>query len=128
MKSVIEDVRAFHVAGDVPVLEAPQWPAGERIELRAKLLFEEFMELSAALVARDLEATAQESVDLIYVVVGMALEFGIPLDRVWGEVHRANMAKIDPETGRIRRREDGKILKPEGWTPPDISAAMKGVS
>jgi predicted HAD superfamily Cof-like phosphohydrolase len=32
------------------------------------------------------------------------------------------MAKVDPETGKVRRREsDGKILKPEGWQPPNMT-------
>jgi len=62
--------------------------------------------------------------DLIYVCVGCALEYGIPLDRVGDEVQRSNMAKVDPLTGAVRRRLDGKILKPEGWTPPDIAGVM----
>ena len=49
---------------------------------------------------------------------------GIPLDRVWAAVHRSNMAKVDPATGKVIKRADGKVLKPEGWTPPDIPAAL----
>lgn len=33
---------------------------------------------------------------------------------------RTNFAKVDPVTGRVTRREDGKILKPEGWQPPEL--------
>jgi len=33
---------------------------------------------------------------------------------------RTNFAKIDPATGRVNKREDGKVLKPEGWTPPEL--------
>jgi predicted HAD superfamily Cof-like phosphohydrolase len=43
----------------------------------------------------------------------------------WDEVVRTNMAKVDPVTGKVRRREDGKILKPEGWHPPDMSKFIK---
>ena len=39
----------------------------------------------------------------------------------WQEVVKTNMAKVDPETGKVRRRTDGKILKPEGWKPPDMT-------
>jgi predicted HAD superfamily Cof-like phosphohydrolase len=42
---------------------------------------------------------------------------------VWKEVHRSNMAKLE---GGVRKREDGKILKPEGWTPPDVEGVMYG--
>ena len=50
-------------------------------------------------------------------------EDGIPLDRVFEEVHRSNMAKL--VDGKPVRREDGKILKPEGWTPPDMKKFVK---
>jgi len=41
---------------------------------------------------------------------------------VFAEVHRSNMAKL--VDGKVIRREDGKVLKPEGWTPPDVKGAM----
>lgn len=59
--------------------------------------------------------------DLIYVAVGAALELGIPLGAVWAEVHTANMRKVGGG-----RRGDGKVLKPEGWTPPDVIGAVFG--
>jgi predicted HAD superfamily Cof-like phosphohydrolase len=64
--------------------------------------------------------------DSIYVLIGTALEYGIPLDAVWGEVQISNMAKVDLDTGKVRRREDGKVLKSEGWTKPDIRKALYG--
>lgn len=76
------------------------------------------------MAAGDMEEIADGLADLIYVAVGAALEFGIPLDRVWAEVQRSNMAKVDAETGRVRKRADGKVLKPDGWTPPDIKSAL----
>lgn len=126
MKSLLDDVRAFHVATDTPVLGAPCCPPPERAALRIDLLHEEFREVVQAIGAEDIEEIADGLADLIYVCVGTALEFGIPLDRVWAEVQRANMAKADPATGKVRKREDGKVLKPEGWIPPDIAAALAG--
>jgi predicted HAD superfamily Cof-like phosphohydrolase len=41
----------------------------------------------------------------------------------WETVIRSNMAKVDPETGRVRRRADGKILKPDGWEAPQEELA-----
>lgn len=73
-----------------------------------------------------MEKIADGLADVIYVAVGAALEFGIPLDRVWAEVHRSNMAKVDPATGKVIKRADGKVLKPEGWTPPDVAGVLKG--
>jgi hypothetical protein len=50
-------------------------------------------------------------------------EMGIPFDAVWRAVHESNMAKLGPN-GEIIRREDGKVLKPPGWTAPDIAAVL----
>ena len=136
---VVSDVKAFHRAGGVPVLERPAFPSDERVELRRKLLVEEADELLRALDERDLVEVADGLADLIYIAVGTALELGINMAAVWGEVHRSNMAKFpvcracrgagcEACSGRghiVHRREDGKVLKPEGWTPPLIDSAMR---
>lgn len=124
MKTLLSDLTAFHVACDVPVLTTPQFPSQDRIDLRDKLLKEEVKELDDAVAARDMVEVADALGDIIYIAVGTALEFGIPLDRVWAEIQRSNMAKVDSATGKVRKREDGKVLKPEGWTPPDIFGAL----
>jgi predicted HAD superfamily Cof-like phosphohydrolase len=92
--------------------------------LRQRLLREEYIEWLTAVSERDMVETADALADMVYIIVGTALEFGIPLDRVWNEVHRSNMAKVDPETGRVKRRDDGKILKPQNWTAPDVAGAL----
>ena len=38
---------------------------------------------------------------------------------------KSNLSKIDPTTGLVRRREDGKILKPEGWQEPNFAQFVK---
>lgn len=121
--TMIEDVEAFHRVMGVPVKYTPEWPSDERKDLRQSLISEECLELVTALYHddKDMAYVAREIADLIYVCIGTALEFGIDLERVWNEVHRSNMANVDPVTGKVRRREDGKILKPEGWMPPDLS-------
>ena len=68
----------------------------------------------------------QELVDLVYVVCFAAVSAGIPLGAVWDEVQAANMRKVNSETGKVTRRPDGKILKPEGWYGPDIKKAVFG--
>jgi predicted HAD superfamily Cof-like phosphohydrolase len=47
---------------------------------------------------------------------------GYKVDAAWNEVVRSNLAKIDSTTGKVRKREDGKVLKPEGWKPPDLTS------
>jgi predicted HAD superfamily Cof-like phosphohydrolase len=125
MKSLLDDVRAFHEAFGVDIRAAPGFPAPERVLLRKKLVYEEIAEFSAACASGDLPGVADALADAIYVLVGTALEFGIPLDRVWDEVQRSNMAKADPLTGKAIKREDGKVLKPSGWTPPDIAGCLE---
>ncbi len=126
MRSVIEDVVAFHRATDSPVLDRPQIISADRMNLRWDLIDEEVnTELVAAMAAKPLPDIADAIADSIYVRVGTALEYGIPLDRVWAAVQHANMAKVDPATGLVRKRADGKILKPDGWQPPDIAGVLR---
>jgi predicted HAD superfamily Cof-like phosphohydrolase len=47
---------------------------------------------------------------------------GYDVDGAWAEVARSNLAKIDPTTGKVIKRPDGKVLKPEGWTPPSLES------
>ena len=48
----------------------------------------------------------------------------IPQQEVWDEVARSNLQKIGPD-GKVHKREDGKVMKPEGWTPPDIKSLFE---
>jgi predicted HAD superfamily Cof-like phosphohydrolase len=123
----LDDLYEFHHAFEVPVQEAPQWPSEDRIALRKKLLSEEFIELMNGIDKRDLVNTAQELVDLIYVALGTALEFGLPVHHVWEAIHAANMAKLGPD-GKPVKRADGKVIKPEGWQKPDIETAIYGAA
>lgn len=65
-------------------------------------------------------AVADGIVDSIVVLIGLGYSMGLDMEAAWQEVHRSNMAKIDPETGQVLKREDGKVQKPLGWTPPDM--------
>jgi predicted HAD superfamily Cof-like phosphohydrolase len=146
---IVTDIKAFHKAGEAPILTTAQIPPAEREALRIKLIEEEVGETLTAMRERNLVEIADGLADSIVVLVGTALEYGIDLTAVWNEVHRSNMAKF-PEctncagTGvvsellehdrhchscngrgtQLLRREDGKILKPPGWTPPDIKKLL----
>jgi len=93
----------------------PHIPNRKNRTLRHELITEEVDELLLALYNDDLVKIADGIADSIFVLLGTAVTYGIDIRPVWEEVHRTNMAK---KTGPIR--EDGKRLKPEGWTPPDI--------
>lgn len=114
---VQRDVEDFHrVVVGVPDGETP---AVRRPGLRAELIREEAKETVDAIEAGDLVGAIDGMCDVLCVVYGTAAEFGINLAPFWDEVHRTNMAKAG---GPLR--EDGKRLKPEGWTPPDIAGVL----
>jgi len=94
--------------------------------LRRKLLKEEVEEYFEGEDKDDLENVAKELADIIYIVCGTAVSYGIPLDRVFDEVHRSNLSKLGDD-GKPLRREDGKILKGPNYSPPNIKKILYGV-
>lgn len=88
-------------------------------ELRVRLVQEECKELADAVEAGDFPAAIDALADIIYVVLGSAVSWGVDIAPIFVEVHAANMRK---EGGK--RRADGKILKPDGWVGPDIFARL----
>lgn len=118
-----EMVRQFHETYDMPIAETPGHPSEDRIKLRRDLISEEYWEYDRAVDNGDLINIAQELADILYVVYGAALEYGIPLDEVLAEVHRANMSKLDAD-GSVLRREDGKILKGPKYKAPNFEGIL----
>ena len=77
-----------------------------------------------------MEADSQEEeldalIDILVVTIGAIHSAGFDAEGAWNEVMRTNFAKIDPETGRVRKREDGKVLKPDGWQPPNLKPFVR---
>lgn len=136
--TMISDVTAFHAKFGIPIQTVPAVPSEERLALRERLITEEYSELMVALgyaeyhsdmgagwmrpadSTPNLPETADAIADLVYVLIGAALEFGIPLQAVWDRVQATNMAKEGGPT-----RADGKILKPLGWVAPDIEGCLR---
>jgi predicted HAD superfamily Cof-like phosphohydrolase len=96
----------------------------EQAMMYSELIEEERKEMMDARLANDEVEEFDAVLDTIVVLIGYGLSRGWPMNDGWAEVMRSNMAKIDPRTGAVRRREDGKILKPEGWTPPDLASIL----
>ncbi|MEZ4592609.1 MAG: hypothetical protein R3D55_15905 [Chloroflexota bacterium] len=126
----------FHDAVGSPVPEKPVVPPLEILQLRQKLLQEEFEEASEALEVltavletndpnqplqpADVTDWVHELADLLYVTYGAILACGVDPDPVFAEVHRANLSKAGGP-----RRADGKILKPPGWQPADVRGVIE---
>jgi predicted HAD superfamily Cof-like phosphohydrolase len=78
----------------------------------------------------DVEVAAEQGdamVDAWYYMLNAASKSGIDLSKIFDEVHDANMRKKDPVTGKFIRRNDGKILKPKGWTPSNIVKVVESM-
>ena len=120
--SFYTDVKDFHQAFGQRIGEKPELPDIEERKLRIKLLDEEVFEYTDAEYADDLVEIADALADIIYIACGTAVSYGIPLDDVFEEVHASNMAKL--VDGKVIRRADGKVQKPEGWQPPDIKRIL----
>ena len=95
----------------------------EQFDLYLRLIREEATELLDAVAQGDKVEMFDAILDLIVVCVGAGHSAGFPLEAGWEAVINSNMAKVDPETGRVRRRADGKIMKPEGWKSPQEELA-----
>ena len=63
--------------------------------------------------------------DMIWVILGYCYMQGYDVDGAWKEVARSNLAKINPETGKVIKNEHGKVMKPDGWTPPQLEQYTK---
>lgn len=102
----------------------PVLPDYDVRELRQNMLAEEYQEYVEAENDHDIVEIADALADMMVIIIGTALAYGIPIAKVWEEVHRSNMSKVDPATGSIIKREDGKVLKPDTWSPPDVIGVL----
>jgi predicted HAD superfamily Cof-like phosphohydrolase len=112
-------VEEFHAAMSIPIGDRAA-PSIAQPGLRYALIAEELEELRLAMDAGDLVAAADALADLMYVVLGTAVQFGIDLAPVFDEVHASNLRKVGGT-----KREDGKQLKPAGWKPPDVAGVLE---
>ena len=92
----------------------------DQFNMYVKLIAEESQELIDAITANDAVETLDALIDIIVVTTGAIHSLGADAEGAWKEVMKTNFAKIDKETGKVRKREDGKVLKPVGWTPPEL--------
>jgi predicted HAD superfamily Cof-like phosphohydrolase len=177
MTSPNDLVSEFHETYGHPIRSAEEPTVDyDRVHMRYALIAEEFAELTEAIYGsqarrliedrvslvqdysdhrnRDVVETADALADMVYVIYGMALESGIPLDEVLEEVQRSNMSKLPPcaacsgkgvgdfdtkyfyhrtmqcpicngsGMGEPLRREDGKILKGPNFSEPNIKKIL----
>ena len=96
-----------------------------QFEMYKNLIEEEFNELVTAENDNDPVEQLDALIDILVVTIGAIHSMGADAEGAWKEVMRTNFAKIDHETGKVRKREDGKVLKPVGWTAPNLKPFIK---
>ena len=92
----------------------------DQYDLYLNLIKEEVAELQVAVDQCDPVEQIDALIEILVVTIGAIHSGGFDAEGAWKEVMRTNFAKIDSETGKVRKREDGKVLKPVGWTAPDL--------
>jgi len=97
---------------------------GNQSKLYMKLVAEEFNELLEAYLEQDLVEIADATADLKWVIEGLEHTLNIPQQEVWNEVSRSNLSKIS-SSGKVLKREDGKVQKPDTFSPPDIKSIIE---
>ncbi|MES2488520.1 MAG: nucleoside triphosphate pyrophosphohydrolase family protein [Pseudomonadota bacterium] len=141
MKAVVKDVEKFMQAAgqetpDVPTItQTAQLYFGNPDDLDlglngpliGGLVREEIDELADAWMRGDQVEILDGGLDAIWTIIAGLRALGFPIESGWLEVARSNLAKISAD-GTLQRRADGKILKPEGWTAPDLATVLAGHS
>lgn len=125
MSKVFTDVSVFLSAVGQETPSVPQQKVSDQAELYKKLIKEEVEEFWEAEAASDDVEQIDACFDMMWVIIGYMKSRGWDCEGIWDEGAQSNLSKIDRETGKVIRREDGKILKPEGWKPPDFTRFTK---
>jgi predicted HAD superfamily Cof-like phosphohydrolase len=96
-----------------------------QFNLYANLIDEEVGELKEATAAKDRVEQLDALIDILVVTAGALHSMGVNPEGAWKEVMRSNFDKVDSITGRVKKREDGKVLKPENWEPPRLAKFVR---
>jgi predicted HAD superfamily Cof-like phosphohydrolase len=124
MSKTFTDVEVFLAACGQYHSRTPV-PQNDLSKLYLKLIQEEYNEFREALAEDDDAEQLDACFDMMWVIIGYMKSRGWDCEAAWDEGAKSNLIKIDPVTGKVIRREDGKIMKPEGWKPPNFAKFVK---
>ena len=96
----------------------------DQFDMYLGLIREETDELAAAIAVNDHVETLDALIDMLVVTIGAIHSAGYDAEGAWKEVMRSNFSKVG-EDGKVRKREDGKVLKPIGYSPPELASFLK---
>ena len=100
----------------------------QQYELYRNLIAEEVGELNEAVKNNDRVEQLDALIDILVVTIGAIHSMGADAEGAWKEVLKTNLAKINPETGKVTKRNDGKVLKPEGWKAPQLAPYLTNIA
>lgn len=123
----MKKVREFHEKMELAI---DQPYSKELMDFRLRLLFEEIQELASA--ALDIETNLdkeerhvmmqdllKEMCDVVYVIKGMAVSFGMDFDKAFELVHKSNMSKLP-----LIKDANGKVQKGLNYEPPILEGLI----
>lgn len=124
IQNLSDCVAHFRECFGLPMSPRPALLSPADSSLHLRLLREELRETEQAIEENNLPEIADGIADVIYICVGMALHYGIPIMDVLIDVHNSNMSKLGAD-GKPLYREDGKVLKGPNYYPPDPAYILR---
>lgn len=122
----VSDIEEFHQKFQLHYDGPPRQLPPPLSIFRQKFMKEELDEYAYANAKGELEGQLDALVDLMYVALGTAYLQGFDLREAWRRVHEANMKKVRVTlASQSKRKSTFDVVKPEGWTPPDLSDLVK---
>lgn len=129
IRSDSSDVLAFQQKFDIPMSPVPAFLDNYANTFRINFMDEELREYVDACNHQDLAKAADALVDLVYVAHGTALMMGLPWDKLWAEVQRANMDKVRATSvDQSKRKSTLDVVKPPGWQAPNHHPALENAA
>lgn len=113
-------VKDFHKKFGIKIGKKPKIIDYDTANLRYDLIDEELQEFWLAYKEKNIIGIADALGDLLYVVYGAGISFGIDLEPIFKEIHKSNMKKSGGN-----KRSDGKQLKPKNWKQPNLKKIIE---
>ena len=124
--TLLKDIDSFHKKYKFEKNEKVGIPDdNELVNFRTSFLMEELAEYTQAITKKDSAAALDALVDIVYIALGTAWLFNLPFERAWEQVQKANMSKIRTKSKSKKRGTSFDVVKPKGWTAPDIEQIIE---
>lgn len=124
--TLIKDIDAFHKKYGFEKNKKVGIPDdNELVNFRTSFLMEELAEYTQAITKKDAAGALDALVDIVYIALGTAWLFNLPFEKAWEQVQKANMSKIRTKSKSKKRGTSFDVVKPKGWTPPDIEQVIE---